>query len=74
MMAGADLFGWEAMKAAEAAVATAHARQEEARRKAAWAPHGLKRERETALRSATAEALKAEAELLALQREAGVEH
>lgn len=66
---GADLFAWEAQRAAEAAVAEAHARQVKARRRAAWAPHGLKREREDALRQATAEALKAEATLAAVRAE-----
>lgn len=67
---GADLFAWEAERAAEQAVALAHARQADARRRAAWAPHGLKKAREDALRQATAEALKAEAALAFLQSEA----
>ncbi|MNU42705.1 hypothetical protein D3C71_314710 [compost metagenome] len=67
---GADLFAWEAERTAEQAVALAHARQEEARRRAAWPPHGLKKAREDALRQATAEALKAEAALSALRTEA----
>lgn len=66
-----DLFGWEAMRAAEAAVASAHARQVAARRRAWLAPHGQRRQREADLRAATAEALTAEAELAAVRREAG---
>ena len=71
-MAGADLFGWEQLKAAEAAAAAARAERAEARRKALYAPHGLKREREAALTAATAAALKAELDLASAEREAGL--
>lgn len=70
MMAGADLFGWHAVQTAQAAVADAHARQVHARRRAWLAPHGLKRQREEELKAATAEALKAEADLIAARRKA----
>lgn len=72
IMAVADLFGWQAMRAAEAAVAEAHLRRAQAARKARFAPHGQRRDRERQLAEATMEALKAEAELIALQREAGL--
>lgn len=72
IMAGADLFGWETMKAAQAAVVDAHSRRDQAARKARFAPHGQRRDRERALAEATMDALKAEAELIALQREAGL--
>lgn len=71
-MAGADLFGWQEVKAAEAAVAAAHAVQEEARRKVRCAPHGLKREREQALQAATRAALEAETILRAVYVEEGL--
>lgn len=72
-MASANLFGWRELQAAEQAVAQAHAVQETARRKALYAPHGCKREREKALIEATAAALRAEAELAALNQELGHE-
>lgn len=62
-MRGADLFAWEAMRAAEQAVAAAHARQVQAQRRVLCAPHGTRREREAALRRATIAALSAEAAL-----------
>ena len=71
-MAGADLFGWEAMRAAEAATAEARARQSVARRKALFAPHGLKRERQAALEAATADALRAELDLAQAEKDAGL--
>lgn len=71
-MARADLFGWQDLKAAEDAVVQAHACQEAARRKAMYAPHGLKREREKALVDATAAALRAEVELAAAHEELGL--
>ncbi|WP_333896258.1 hypothetical protein [Brevundimonas aurantiaca] len=70
IMAGVDLFGWQAMRAAEAAVAEAHLRRAQAVRKARFAPHGERRDRERRLAEATTAALKAEAELVALKREA----
>lgn len=69
MAAGADLFGWQAMEAAKAALLDARARADEARRKALFAPHGLKREREALLRQAVAESLKAELDLAQLKAE-----
>lgn len=69
----ADLFGWEAVQTAQAAVASAHIRQVQARRRAWLAPHGLRRQREAELKAATAEALRAEADLAAARREAGEE-
>lgn len=68
-MAGADLFGWQALEAAKAALLGARARAEEARRKALYAPHGLKREREALLRRAVADSLKAEMELAQIKAE-----
>lgn len=70
MAAGADLFGWQAMEAAKAAVAQAHARRDQAARKVRCAPHGERRARERLLQAATTEALLAEADLNRLQREA----
>lgn len=69
-MMAADLFGWEAVQTAQAAVAHAHARQVEAQRRVFFAPHGQRREREAVLKAATAAALQAEAELVAARREA----
>lgn len=66
---GADLFAWQAMKAAEYAVAVAHARQVQAQRRVLCAPHGTKREREADLRRATMEALTAEAALASAREE-----
>lgn len=63
----ADLFGWETLRAAEAAVAEAHARQVEARRRARISPHGQRRIREAELVMATAGALRAEVELAAIR-------
>lgn len=71
-MGRADLFGWQELKAAEEAVAQAHAIQETARRKALYAPHGHKREREKALVAATAQALRAEAALVSTHQELGL--
>lgn len=71
-MASADLFGWQELKAAEDAVAQAHAIQEAAKRKALYAPHGYKREREKALAAATAAALRAEVALVATHQELGL--
>lgn len=67
-----DLFGWRELRMAEAAVAAAHARQAEALRRFRCAPHGEKTARHAALTAATAESLRAEAELAAVQREAGL--
>lgn len=67
----ADLFGWETLRAAEAAVAEAHARQVEARRRARVAPHGERRTREIELMKATAGALRAEVELAAIRLTTG---
>ena len=72
MAAGADLFGWQAMEAAKAAVAQAHARRDQAARKVRCAPHGERRDRERLLQAATIEALRAEAHLKRLQREAAL--
>lgn len=69
-MMAADLFGWEAVKTAQAAVAQAHARQVQAQRRVFFAPHGQRREREAELKAATAAALQAEADLIAARREA----
>lgn len=71
-MVAVDLFGWREMRAAEAAVAAAHADRAIAARKVRCAPVGLKRIREQALAAATVAALRAEGELVALQREAGL--
>lgn len=64
------LFEWEAVTRAQAAVALAHARQAEAQRRAFFAPHGKRNERLAELKAATADALRAEAELAAARREA----
>ena len=64
-----DLFGWEAERAALDAVALAHVRQDEARRRATWPPHGLRKQREAELRQATHAALIAEAALAAIRAE-----
>lgn len=66
----AGLFEWEAVRTAQAAVAQAHARQAEAQRRALFAPHGVKRQREADLKAAVADALKAELTLAAAWREA----
>lgn len=69
-MMAADLFGWEAVRTAQAAVADAHARKVQAQRRAWYAPHGQRRVREAELATATADALRAEIELAAARREA----
>lgn len=69
-MMAADLFGWEAVQTAQDAVAHAHAHQVQAQRRVFFAPHGQRREREAALKAATAAALQAEADLIAARREA----
>ena len=69
-MAEADLFGWEAMRTAEAAAADAHARQAVARRKALYAPHGVKRQRQADLQAATTDALRAELQLARAEKAA----
>ncbi|WEK38662.1 MAG: hypothetical protein P0Y50_08860 [Candidatus Brevundimonas colombiensis] len=68
-MAG-GLFEWEAVRRAQAAVADAHARQAAAQRRALFAPHGVKRQREADLKAAVAAALNAELALSAACREA----
>lgn len=67
---GADLFGWQELQAAQAAVASAHAERDLAARRARYAPHGCRREREAALAEATRRALSAEIELTTLTRDA----
>lgn len=67
----AGLFEWEAVRTAQAAVAHAHARQAQAQRRALFAPHGVKRQREADLKAAVADALNAELALTAARREAG---
>ena len=71
-MARADLFGWQELKAAQDAVAQAHANRSEARRRARACPHGTKRDREEALKAATLTALRAELALASAQTEAGL--
>jgi hypothetical protein len=66
----AGLFEWEAVRTAQAAVADAYARQVEAQRRALFAPHGVKRQREADLKAAVAATLKAELALSAARREA----
>lgn len=66
---GADLFGWQELQAAQAAVAAAHAERDLAARRARYAPHGCRREREALLAAATRRALAAEIDLSAVERD-----
>jgi len=59
----ADLFTWKDEQEALADVDAAHRARAEAARKLRCAPYGQIRQREAALRQATAEALRAEAYL-----------
>lgn len=71
-MAAVDLFGWRELWAAEQAVAFAHAARAKAAFRVRIAPAGQINARRKALADATASALRAELELAALQREAGL--
>ncbi len=64
---GLDLLSWPELEAAKAALASAHARQVEARRRVRCAPHGEIQSRLSALQEAVRASLKAELDLARLQ-------
>ncbi|MDB5432402.1 MAG: hypothetical protein JWP35_3518 [Caulobacter sp.] len=68
---GIDLFAWPAVAEARTRVEAARAAREEAVARTRFIPYGEKEARLSALREASHEALKAEAHLAAVLREAG---
>ncbi len=67
-----DLFGWREMRAAEQAVALAHAARVTAAFRVRIARPGQVLDRRQVLADATAALLRAELELAAIEREAGL--
>lgn len=69
-MAPVDLLSWPDLAEAEGRVTTAETAVREAQRRYWLAPHGRRRERLSALKEASAAALRAGVELARLQRDA----